>query len=157
MKKLLIAILCVTTLVFLLPTKPDKVSNAPVAHAEAPQTIKEPEVVSEPTPEPTPVVEVVETPQPVYAPVSEDEAKNFIYQHESSGRLDAMNSRGCIGLGQDCNGALVNDCPNWRTDFACQDAFWERYMSARYGSWEKARQFWLSRVPIDGQDVGNWW
>ena len=88
---------------------------------------------------------------------SEAEAKAFIYFKESTNRLDAENSAGCKGLGQDCNGQLVIDCPNWKTDYNCQDAFWERYMTKRYGTWAKAMQFWQSRVTINGMDVGNWW
>jgi len=84
-------------------------------------------------------------------------AKEFIYRKESGHRLDATNELGCIGLGQDCNKVLHLECPDWRTNYACQDAFWERYMERRYGSWEKAKAHWLARVPINGRDVGNWW
>lgn len=84
-------------------------------------------------------------------------AKNFIYSKESTCTLHSVNGGGCKGLGQDCNGALPKACPNWRTDFACQDAFWESYMKRRYGSWEKAKAHWLARVPINGKNVGNWW
>ena len=87
----------------------------------------------------------------------EAEAKAFIYTKESSNRLDAVNGSGCKGLGQDCNNVLHIECPNWQTDYACQDAFWERYMQKRYGTWVKAKAFWLARVPINGVDVGNWW
>lgn len=87
----------------------------------------------------------------------EAEAKAFIYFKESTNRLDAENSIGCIGLGQDCNGALEPACPNWQTNRACQDAFWETYMQRRYGTWAAAKAHWMSRVPINGQDVGHWW
>lgn len=76
---------------------------------------------------------------------------------ESSNRLDAVNHIGCKGLGQDCNGALEPACPDWRTNRACQEEFWHRYMLDRYGSWVKAREHWLARVPINGRDVGHWW
>jgi len=76
---------------------------------------------------------------------------------ESSNRLEAINEIGCKGLGQDCNGQLVIDCPNWQTDRPCQEAFWERYMISRYGTWVKAWEHWLARVPINGRDVGFWW
>lgn len=88
---------------------------------------------------------------------SEAEAKAFIYFKESSNQLDAVNPYGCKGLGQDCNGQLHIECPKWRTDYACQDGFWERYMQRRYGSWQAAKAHWLARVPIDGEDVGHWW
>lgn len=84
-------------------------------------------------------------------------ARAFIFQKESGNRLNAVNSGGCYGLGQDCNGTLASACPNWRTDRPCQEAFWESYMQRRYGSWEKARAHWLARVPINGRDVGHWW
>jgi len=67
---------------------------------------------------------------------------------ESSMRLDAINSIGCKGLGQDCNGQLEKDCPNWKTDYQCQNAFFESYAVQRYGSWLKAYEFWLQN---------NWW
>lgn len=84
-------------------------------------------------------------------------AKLQMYLKESGCRLDATNPGGCYGLGQDCNNVLASACPNWRTDFACQDTFWENYMSRRYGTWERALSHWLARVPINGRDVGNWW
>jgi len=88
---------------------------------------------------------------------SEAEAKAFIYFKESSNNLAAQNSGGCKGLGQDCNGRLVIECPDWQTNYSCQDAFWERYMTKRYGTWVKAQQFWQARTPINGVDVGHWW
>lgn len=88
---------------------------------------------------------------------AELEAKQFIYFKESTNTLDAVNTSGCKGLGQDCNGELEIDCPNWKTDYACQDAYWDRYMSSRYGTWQNAKAHWLARIPIDGRDVGNWW
>ena len=97
-------------------------------------------------------------PEPLQAPDStEAEAKAFIYDNESSNRLDAVNEIGCVGLGQDCNGALPIACPNWRTDRPCQDAFWEDYMKRRYGTWAAAKAHWLARVPINGEDRGYWW
>lgn len=68
-----------------------------------------------------------------------------------------MNSIGCIGLGQDCNGQLALQCPDWRTNRDCQETFWEAYMQRRYGSWAKAKAHWQARVPIAGKDVGHWW
>jgi hypothetical protein len=102
-------------------------------------------------PAPTPV------PKPQSTNTSESEAKMFIYMKESGNRLDAVNSIGCIGLGQDCNGVLAKECPNWRTDRVCQDTFWEKYMQRRYGTWQAAKAFWIARVPINGKNVGHWW
>lgn len=80
--------------------------------------------------------------------IDESEAKAFIYFKESSNRLDAVNSIGCKGLGQDCNGQLEKDCLNWRTDYACQDAYFTRYMISRYKTWVNAKLFW---------DNNGWW
>jgi len=88
---------------------------------------------------------------------TEAQAREFIFFKESTNRLEAENSQGCKGLGQDCNNVLYIECPNWRTDYNCQIAFWERYMQRRYGSWVAAKAHWIARVPINGKDVGNWW
>jgi hypothetical protein len=125
--------------------------------------VEKPKVVEQkPAEQVTPQPKQVEAPKP--KPVvqgvtncGDNVYKQYIYQKESSCRLDNVNSGGCYGLGQDCNNVLANACPNWRTDFACQDAFWEDYMKRRYGTWEKAYYHWLARVPINGRDVGNWW
>lgn len=109
------------------------------------------EIVLEAAPEP------LVTSQPISEVGTDAEAKQFIYFKESSNVLDKVNSQGCYGLGQDCNNVLASECPNWQTDYACQDAFWERYMERRYGSWTAAKQHWEARVPINGRDVGNWW
>lgn len=85
---------------------------------------------------------------PVSGTCGDNFYKQFIYKHESSCRLDAVNSIGCYGLGQDCNNVLTNHCPNWKNDFPCQDKFWEGYMSRRYGTWEKAYNFWQAK---------HWW
>lgn len=87
----------------------------------------------------------------------EQVAKEFIFFKESSNKLDAINSIGCKGLGQDCNGQLHLQCPNWKTDRSCQEVFWENYMNRRYGSWVKAKQHWQACKPINGKNVGCWW
>lgn len=89
--------------------------------------------------------------------ISEAEAEANIYIAESSNRIEAINWNGCIGLGQDCNGTLVLACPDWATNRPCQETYWEGYMARRYGTWVKAWNHWLARVPINGVDVGNWW
>ena len=133
--------------------------NKPVvAHAEAPVVVVEPVVVLEPTPEPKPIVEPPVAPEPVYvepiyAPMTDNEAKNFIYQHESSMRLDAMNSIGCIGIGQNCpdkNGHywLKDACPDWQTNYECQDAAFTNYANVRYGGWQGSVEFWKNN---------GWW
>ncbi len=113
---------------------------------EGVEEIKEVAVVAASEVEPVKKVKTVkaEVKKVVY-PVPEDEAKAFIYQHESGNNPAAVNkSSGSCGIGQrlPCK-LLVADCPNWKTDYACQDAHFTRYMLNRYGSWSKARQHWL--------------
>lgn len=78
-------------------------------------------------------------------PVSSDDAKAFIYSHESGNNPNATNAGGCYGLGQDCNGVVRNQCG---ADYACQDAYFTGYAMRRYGSWEAAQAFWLAH---------RWW
>jgi hypothetical protein len=85
---------------------------------------------------------------------NQNTAKDFIYCHESGNVADKSNGSGCYGLGQDCNGIVRSKCG---PDYACQDEYFTEYMQHRYGSWEAAKAFWLSRAPINGRDVGNWW
>jgi len=61
-------------------------------------------------------------------------------------RLDAVNpSSGACGLGQSnpCE-KLSSVCPDWKTDYQCQNAFFETYAIERYGSWLKAYEFWIN-------------
>lgn len=74
-----------------------------------------------------------------------NQAKAFIYQKESGNNPAAINSIGCRGLGQACPGSKL---PCSDSDYACQDAWFTNYMLQRYGSWEKAYQFWIAN---------NWW
>lgn len=85
------------------------------------------------------------TPAATSYPISANAAKAFIYAHESGNNPNATNPNGCYGLGQDCNGRLRTLCG---ADYACQDAFFDRYAVARYGSWEGAYAFWLAH---------HWW
>lgn len=74
------------------------------------------------------------------------DAKTFIYMKESGNRTNAINkSSGACGLGQ----ALpCSKMPCTLTDYACQDAFFTKYMQNRYGTWENAKSFWLAH---------KWW
>ena len=76
---------------------------------------------------------------------------DFIMTKESNWRSDAINSIGCIGLGQNCptNGVywLKEACPNWRSDPVCQLKRFTLYAS-RYNGWEGSYNKWLSQ---------NWW
>lgn len=126
-----------------------------VAVTEEPQTVQataneEQPIVQEPSPQPQTVQSETEQPPVDY----EAEAKAFIYFKESSNNPLAKNAQGCFGLGQDCNGIVEERCGG---DYACQDTFFTEYMLRRYGTWQAAKSFWLSRVPINGRDVGNWW
>lgn len=81
----------------------------------------------------------------VAAPVPSNEAKAFIYQHESGNNPTATNSIGCYGIGQDCNGIVLSKCG---ANYACQDEYFTGYAMRRYGSWEAAYAFWIAN---------NWW
>ena len=112
-------------------------------------------VTQEVTPQPEQPVEQAQpqpAPQPTPAPVVEavtncgdNVYKQYIYQHESGCRTDAVNSIGCFGIGQNCSGDVRNSCG---VDFSCQDAWFSNYAISRYGSWEAAYNFWLSN---------RWW
>lgn len=78
------------------------------------------------------------------APEPANGYKAFIYQKESGNNPNAVNSIGCRGLGQACPGTKL-PCG---ADYACQDAYFTNYAMTRYGSWEKAYQFWIAN---------NWW
>lgn len=74
----------------------------------------------------------------------DNQYKSYIYMHESGCRTTAVNSIGCRGIGQACPGSKL-PCGD---DFACQDAYFSNYAINRYGSWEKAYQFWVKN---------RWW
>lgn len=87
------------------------------------------------------------------APIPAGDAKAFIYDKESGNNPASVNGGGCVGLGQNCpdkhgNVAVIAACPNWQTDYACQDAWFTGYMEHRYGTWEKAKAFWV---------IHHWW
>lgn len=75
-----------------------------------------------------------------------DSAKACIYQKESGNNPGAINkSSGACGIGQ------AWPCSKMKcslSDYACQDAFFTNYAVQRYGSWEKAWQFW---------QANRWW
>ena len=103
-------------------------------------------IVQEPSPQPQTVLntetESVPPPQPIQC--GDNEYANYIYMHESSCRLDAVNSIGCRGLGQACPGTKL-PCGN---DYECQNKWFTNYAIQRYGSWEQAYIFWLNN---------HWW
>jgi hypothetical protein len=71
--------------------------------------------------------------------------KQFIYQHESGCRTDAVNEIGACGLGQALPCSKMG-CS--LSDWACQDAFFTNYANSVYGGWAQAYTFWISH---------NWW
>lgn len=80
-----------------------------------------------------------------YPAVTGNDAKAFIYSHESGNNPNSTSPRGCYGLGQDCNGVVRAQCG---ADYACQDAYFTGYMTRRYGSWDAAAAFW---------QANGWW
>ena len=111
-----------------------------------PQT-QEP-VKPKPSPAPQPKQVEAPKPKPVVQGVTncgDNVYKQYIYQKESGCRTNAINSIGCRGIGQACPGSKL-PCSN--SDFACQDAWFSNYAIQRYGSWEKAYNFWLRN---------HWW
>jgi LysM repeat protein len=80
-----------------------------------------------------------------YPAVAGNDAKAYIYAHESGNNPNATNSQGCYGLGQDCNGVVRARCG---ADYACQDAYFTSYANSRYGGWGGALAFWQSH---------HWW
>lgn len=79
-------------------------------------------------------------------------AVDYIISHESHWNAAAINSRGCIGLGQRCpsggTNALVSACPSWQSDPVCQLVHFSGYANSRYGSWNAAYSAWLAQ---------GWW
>jgi uncharacterized protein YabE (DUF348 family) len=71
---------------------------------------------------------------------------NYIICHESHWDPADENSSGCIGLGQSCSEAALEDfCPDWQVDAVCQLNFFNNYVTSHgYGSWEAAYDFWVS-------------
>lgn len=137
---------------------PYKHANAqtPVNKVEAKvAVVSTPSVKPAPTPTATPPqpqpVAQPEAPAVVQPPVTgvqncgDNIYKQYIYQHESGCRTDAVNSIGCAGLGQACPGSKL---PCSLSDWACQDNYFSNYAIQRYGSWANAYAFWLNN---------HWW
>lgn len=74
-----------------------------------------------------------------------DDPKAFVYWCESGNNPASVNKGGCRGLGQACPGSKL---PCSSSDYPCQDAWFTSYMVSRYGSWDKAKAFWIAH---------NWW
>lgn len=68
---------------------------------------------------------------------------DYVISHESRWNPAAVNSRGCIGLGQNCPDAsgrtwLAAACPDWKTNPVCQLKRFSQYANDRYGGWQQA-------------------
>jgi len=82
-----------------------------------------------------------------YPALAGNEAKIFIYDHESGNNPTRRNSAGCLGLGQACPGSkLLAVCPT--LDYNCEDNYFTNYANSRYGGWQGAYIFWLNH---------RWW
>lgn len=83
------------------------------------------------------------------------DSKMFIYMHESGNRPSAVALNGACGLGQ----ALpCSKLPCSLADYGCQDSWFTSYMQQRYGTWDNAKAFWVSKASWNGSDyVGGWW
>lgn len=80
---------------------------------------------------------------PAQAP---SDAKMFIYLKESGNNPNSINrSSGACGLGQALPCSKMGCSLG---DYACQDAYFTKYMQSRYGTWENAQAFWNSH---------RWW
>lgn len=77
---------------------------------------------------------------------STDDAKMFIYEHESGNRTDTINAQsGACGLGQSLP---CSKMPCTLQDYQCQDTYFTQYAIKRYGGWEQAKQWWIEH---------KWW
>lgn len=137
------SIVVVLSITLALTTLPQKQTSSVVGHINE----------SKPT-QATKIVEVVEAtaepqkaPEPAPTPVSDSsDAKMFIYNKESGNNPNSINrSSGACGLGQALPCSKMGCSLG---DYACQDAFFTKYMQSRYGTWENAKAFWLSH---------HWW
>ena len=129
--------IAVIILVIIWPLQKPRLLNAD----KAPIKIKEPNKVQEisnPGLEKLSLKNVQETDT-----VQVSDYKLYIYDHESGNNPEAVNSSsGACGLGQaePCS-KLSSVCS--LSDYACQDAWFTRYMEERYGTWEAAYEHWI--------------
>lgn len=104
--------------------------------------------VAEPVVEVPLVTTVSESSNTADTPIVTDNSLDYIFAHESSNNPSAVNSIGCVGLGQSCGGGLETHCPNWNTDIECQIDYFTNYAIARYGSIAAATEYWKA---------ARWW
>lgn len=153
MRFLVVVALCIT-----FHNEPPRKTNAEQFNKQEQVAVKV--EASKPTEPPVPQVQQpveVKAPPPVEAPPKPQEPPqqatngcgdnfyaNYIYMHESGCRTTAVNSIGCRGIGQACPGSKL-PCG---ADYACQNAYFTNYALQRYGSWERAYNFWVNN---------HWW
>lgn len=130
---------------------PSQINNSEPKQV-AVQTSEKPVVTENPQPKPE---QPQEAPQPVAVqseeippsqPVTcgDNTYANYIYMHESSCNVNAVNSIGCRGIGQACPGSKL-PCGS---DYECQNKWFTNYALTRYGSWKNAYETWL---------IQHWW
>jgi hypothetical protein len=85
-------------------------------------------------------------------------ALSDLVQRESGWNPNAQNPHSTAnGLGQFLDSTWKSTGYQKSSDPTIQLKALFRYVQQRYGSPTKALQFWLSRKPINGRDVGNWY
>lgn len=92
----------------------------------------------------------VTPPVNVVAGCGDDSNANNIYSLESGCNIAAVNpTNGDCGIGQagPCT-KLSLQCPDWQTDYVCQNSFFDSYMVSRYGTWAAA---WAHELAY------HWW
>lgn len=116
-------------------------------NGKPPMTVLKPlQAIDKLKPIPTVTLQAISSPAALQTPtMGTNAAMQYIFQHESGNRLDAVNSIGACGLGQSLScSKLSNVCPDWQTDAACQIKYFTSYANARYGGWVNAQIFWSS-------------
>lgn len=119
----------------------------PIEPVSVPEPIQAVETIVEAPSEPVeqpPVVETIPPPPPMSnqnGRCGDNDYAHAIYMGESSCVMDVINSIGACGLGQSlpCD-KMAKDCPDWRTNYDCQNAWFTAYAMS-YGSWENAYNF----------------
>lgn len=165
---ILALILVIASIKFFIQNSHRKVSTTQqIAHAQAVEQTKQPEVVqSTPEPQKAPV-EPVQAPQsiiPEQRPILDNDAKAFIYQRESNNcptrwqgeygpcpAYHGVPTDPNVGYGL-CQSTPASKMavmgPGWETSWELQDQWCTQYANNRYGGWQNAYYWWLQN---------RWW
>jgi len=128
------------------PAAQAEASQIPTQQTEPVVAAPEPIPAPEPAPQP-PITDHQSLMQAAGIPASEWDAVEYIVGHESSWQPDALNSEGCLGLGQRCPASVLqSDCPDLNA--VCQLKHFTTYANSRYGGWWGAYSTWISQ---------KWW